>query len=678
MAEITHPPAGGTLNDDTGEKDPNVPASRVPKKISLLLLAACLVVFSGVTLYLLDSSRLLPEPVNPFTPSRPEIGYDYRAEKFGSETEFKEYLAAGGEESDTFFRQPFDSVELFSLQAPVANGMVTNGGASRVSTTNVQVAGIDEPDILKTDGKNMYYAGQTHLYYPVMFDEMLRSSTPSRPVAPTRVIRAFPPAELTEIGSVDQNGEFLLSGNRLIVFNADRLYGYEVVQPEQPLKKWELRYESGNYLETARLYREKLYLVVRQGVNRARPCPSPIFEGVEVDCSLIYHPREPVPVDSLYTAMVVDPQNGTVEQRVSFTGRSRSTVVYMSEDNLYLAYQFEPRRGSFYADFFAQLSKDSSVPESLLARVQEIAGYKISENSKMTEIGAAIEEYLQTLSEDDRLVWENNLENKLQDFFDDHKREYEVSGLVRIELDKMDVVATGAFPGQVLNQFSLDEYEGNLRVATTIGGQWGIGDEQANDVHVLNEKLETIGSATELGLNERIYSARFIADRGYVVTFRQTDPFYVLDLSDPKKPTVAGELKIPGYSAYLHPLSEHLILGIGEQGSQVKASIFDVSDPDQPAEAAKYLLDDYWSEANTNHHAFLLDADHQVFFLPGSRGGYVFSYAGNQLVLKKAVVEFQARRAAYLNDYLYLVGDSGMVVLNEADWEEVNRLEFKN
>ena len=106
-------------------------------------------------------------------------------------------------------------------------------------------------------------------------------------------------------------------------------------------------------------------------------------------------------------------------------------------------------------------------------------------------------------------------------------------------------------PGKVLNQFSLDEYKGDLRIATTIGqnswfGNFGQLAQSFSDVYVLDRNLKTVGVVKDLGKTERIYSVRFLADRGYVVTFRQTDPFYVLDLSNPSSPQVKGELKIPG------------------------------------------------------------------------------------------------------------------------------------
>jgi uncharacterized secreted protein with C-terminal beta-propeller domain len=137
-----------------------------------------------------------------------------------------------------------------------------------------------------------------------------------------------------------------------------------------------------------------------------------------------------------------------------------------------------------------------------------------------------------------------------------------------------------------------------------------------------------------------------------------------------------GQLKIPGYSSYLHPITKDKILGIGKEGSNVKISLFDVSDPERPTEISKYNLDEYWSDILNTHHAFLLDEKHQIFFLPGGRGGYIFSYQNNKFELKRAVSDISAKRAIYINDYLYIIGDNKIVVLNELNWEKINELEF--
>jgi hypothetical protein len=167
--------------------------------------------------------------------------------------------------------------------------------------------------------------------------------------------------------------------------------------------------------------------------------------------------------------------------------------------------------------------------------------------------------------------------------------------------------ATGDVPGFVLNQYSMSEHQDRLRVATTREPLWfpdGSATESESRVTVLAEaagRLTTVGGVGGLGKGERIYAVRFLGDRGYVVTFRQTDPLYTLDLSDPTAPRVRGELKILGYSAYLHPVGEDRLLGVGQDATErgqttgAQLSLFDVSDAARPrriAQAARLgLLD---------------------------------------------------------------------------------------
>ncbi|MDI6884716.1 MAG: beta-propeller domain-containing protein, partial [Hadesarchaea archaeon] len=145
----------------------------------------------------------------------------------------------------------------------------------------------------------------------------------------------------------------------------------------------------------------------------------------------------------------------------------------------------------------------------------------------------------------------------------------------------------GEVPGQVLNQFSMDEYQGYFRIATTTGwmGQ--------NNVYVLDGNLDIVGRLEGLAPGESIYSARFIGSRAYLVTFKKVDPLFVIDLEDPKNPRALGELKIPGYSDYLHPYDETHLIGVGkdtvDMGSfawyqGIKIALFDVSDPENPRE----------------------------------------------------------------------------------------------
>jgi uncharacterized secreted protein with C-terminal beta-propeller domain len=179
--------------------------------------------------------------------------------------------------------------------------------------------------------------------------------------------------------------------------------------------------------------------------------------------------------------------------------------------------------------------------------------------------------------------------------------------------------ASGEVRGHVLNQFSLSELDGRLRVATTEVPEWidaAPRRESESFVTVLEERagrLAEVGRVGGLGRGERIFAVRFIGDVGYVVTFRQVDPLYTVDLSNPASPRVLGELKIRGYSAYLHPVGEGLLLGVGQdataEGRQLgtQVSLFDVSDLRAPRRLHAWSLGSAFSSSAVefDHHAFL-------------------------------------------------------------------------
>lgn len=168
--------------------------------------------------------------------------------------------------------------------------------------------------------------------------------------------------------------------------------------------------------------------------------------------------------------------------------------------------------------------------------------------------------------------------------------------------NSLTYVASAGVEGHLINQFAMDEYKDVLRIAVTATND---DRKSVNRVHTLQQdgaQLQVIGSTPDLAENERIFSARFMGDRGYIVTFRQIDPLFTLDLTDATKPTVRGELKIPGVSTYLHPVGEHQLVGIGNEAGRLKLSYFDVSDIAAPREinALQYSAS---SEAQYDHRA---------------------------------------------------------------------------
>ncbi len=594
---------------------------------------------------------------------------------FSSEDEFKEYLSKTDLMSD-------NDIWLGKSIAPAERAFTetdnTNQGAgysepNRVSETNVQVVGIDEPDIVKTNGKDIYFSKSTYPLYKTI-ERILPQFKQE-----TKVISAFPPENLAVKETIEKSGELLLGEDVLVVFSDEEITGYNLSNLKE---EWNIELNNSSVVEDARLLNDKIYLVIKQGINTFQPCPiKPLSlnkQEVEVRCVDIYRPEVSIPTDVTYTVFLLDIETGKTEKQLSFVGNSGDTTIYMSENALYVAYAYYADFVDFSYNFYQKEAKDL-VPKTVLTKIQKLLSYEISSQGKISEMNIILQNYYNSLSDDERMRIENEMTNRMSDYYKGHKRELERLGIVKIDNDSLRIESIGETPGRLLNQFSLDEYNGYLRVAVTLGqSNWRFnigGADTANDIYVLDDKLEIKGFEQDLGLTEQIYSVRFIGDKGYLVTFRQTDPFYVLDLKDPENPTVKGELKIPGFSSYLHPISENLILGIGKEGSKVKLSLFDVSDPANPKESSKYLLEEYWTDVLNNHHAFLIDAKHNIFFLPGNKGGYIFSY-DNKLRLERAVSNISPKRAIYINDYLYIISDDKIVVLNENGWEEVNDLDL--
>jgi uncharacterized secreted protein with C-terminal beta-propeller domain len=273
----------------------------------------------------------------------------------------------------------------------------------------------------------------------------------------------------------------------------------------------------------------------------------------------------------------------------------------------------------------------------------------------------------------------------------------ETMNIARFSIDgsKIGYAGSGRIEGGIDDQFSMDEYEGHLRVATTV--RW---PRTYNNLYVMDANMDIAGQVSGYAEGERIYSARFMGTRGYVVTFRQTDPLFVFDLSNPASPKITGELKVPGFSSYLHPVSQNVILGVGRDvydiyrmdrdGNQVvvgqntggvKISLFDVSDMGKPKELDTLVLGDYgYTELLDNHRAAMFkNSDNLLGFCGYSgddrrgyfEGAFLISYAGDKLseagrleyrnpydwyILDEDIL-YTGERLAYIGDTLYFLQD---------------------
>lgn len=265
-----------------------------------------------------------------------------------------------------------------------------------------------------------------------------------------------------------------------------------------------------------------------------------------------------------------------------------------------------------------------------------------------------------------------------------------VTHLYKFDLtqDDLPLVATGVVSGWAINQYAVDEHEGFLRIATSSG--WG--RTSSNNVFVLEQNdsdLLVTGAITGLAVSEQIYAVRFMGDRGFVVTFRQTDPLFALDLSDSSNPRVAGELKIPGFSTYLHPVDENHLVSVGRYADPVtgiasysQLSLFDVSDMANPRLVATTPLvgEGWWmgrSEAETDPHAFGFYPEQGVVAIPVSSGYWGGFDSTGLAVIKVDAAGFTAlgrvaqagyrHRSLRIGGVLFAVSDSSVIAVDMLD-----------
>ncbi|WP_207586710.1 beta-propeller domain-containing protein [Halomontanus rarus] len=534
------------------------------------------------------------------------------------------------------------------------------GGADRYSETNVQEAALDEPDVLKSDGQTIYYAD--------------RARHTRNGYGDTHVVDASEPAAPSKVAEIPTSGELLLADDVVVSVARDRLQGYDVSEPSEPEQTWSTTVDG--HVETARLADGELYLVVADRADAGDPCPiEPLgSDGPEVACTDVHYPTEQTDADTVYTTMRVDTATGEVEDRVSFLGSARTTATYVSENAVYLTYADSPSQAELRLEFLLTDGKEL-LDVDAIDRLERLETYDISDRAKRIEIDAILQEWRSGFDREERRSVDRDFEDAWESYAEEHMRQFTRTGVVKVGIDgDLAVSAAGSVPGTPLNQWSMDEHDGHLRIATTVRAP---GVDSENDLYVLDGDLETVGEVVGMGVDERIYSVRYEGDTAYVVTFREIDPFHVIDVSDPENPELQGELKLPGFSTYMHPLGEDRVLGIGEEAGNVKAVIFDASDPENPVVEDDAVLEDRWSAVRNSHNAFLIDERHGVFFLPGSEGGHVFAYEDGLERVTTVETDGPALRAMYLDDYLYVFGEAELVVVDETTWEEETYLDLR-
>ena len=510
---------------------------------------------------------------------------------FSDETTLRNYIVANTQGVSNYAGGPLDSRyfarggDLSSIEtAPVPQPAVppsltgqstatydSSSESNSFSTTNIQVAGVDEADTVKTDGIYIYVSSNDYTnnknYVSILKADiqdprviakitlennmylagMYLSQDSSRLIVVGSKYGDLSPSPLPML--VGGNGEILVYSN--FINNVETFLNvYDISDKVHPTLAENFTL-SGSYFNS-RMIGDYLYAVVSQPAyvleNNVVPLPTIYADSAvsEVFPSKIYYSpsanySEAANNYFTYTTFVgLNVKNSSQELANMTVLMGGASTMYVSLSNIYVTYPTWNEGGEY-----------TSI-------------YRISINNSAL-----------------------SLESK------------------------------GAVGGSVLNQYSMDEYNGNYRLATT---NWK--ETTENAVYVLDQNLTTLGSLqlANTELRETIQSTRFIGDKAYIVTYEQKDPFFVLDMSAPAAPSVAGKMEIPGYSSYLHPYDENHIIGLGMENSTVKLSLFDVTNINAPAEIAKYdVQGDYsYSDALYEPKAFLLDKSKQLLVIPVS------------------------------------------------------------
>jgi uncharacterized secreted protein with C-terminal beta-propeller domain len=489
--------------------------------------------------------------------------------------------------------------DLVAKGAPVPSAALGQAGAARedsalqqgvdYSGTNVQEEGVDEPDLVKTDGRTVF---------------AIANGTLNAVAVNGGKPQLLDTLKLNTVATY----ELLLHGKRLLVIGRGGYWAEplpasaKLIMPYQPASSvlTEVDVSDPKALEVVRtLELDGAYVAARLVGSTVR-----LVASSQVPASLPF----------------VQPANGAPEA-VAFAKRHNASVLANARVGKWLP-SYRIKRAGHRAG-----REHAAVQCRRVTRPASFSGLGML-TVLTIDLAKGLEPVDSTaLMTDARIVYasQENLyvaTERWADRPDPAQPQAEQPGATTA-IHRFDITnpaksvyrGSGKVSGFLLSQWSLSEFKGVLRVVSTeTPAWWGAGGDSESFLTTLrlaDNGLDQVGRVGELGKGERVYAVRFVGDTGYVVTFRQVDPLYTVDLADPAKPRVLGELKIPGYSAYLHPIGEDLLLGIGQdadengrtQGTQI--SIFDVSDLRKPTRLHTKALGLGWSEAESDHHAFL-------------------------------------------------------------------------
>jgi inhibitor of cysteine peptidase len=558
------------------------------------------------------------------------------------------------------------------------------------STTNIQVQGVDEADVIKTDGEYIYQVNHERII----------------------IAKAYPANEMTIIDTLkfDEKSmrlhEIYVDDKHLVVIGSSYL-DFEEEDQEMNQKEIAPRHH--------RRHTVKAIIYNIQDKANITPIREVELEGDYVTSRKIGSSLYLIANKYLDVYTILDHKNEVPAPIYRDSIGFGETMVMDYQDIHYF-------------------------PNSIEPNYLMIGGLDLSDLEKEMDVSTYLGTGENIYASQDHLfvaVTQYDVENKSK-LESTYKRHHisKSSAIYKFKLDQGNVqyVSQGDVPGKILNQFSMDEHNGYFRIATTTGEMWREDEHTSkNNLYILDEQLHLSGKIEDIAPGEKIYSVRFMGDRGYMVTFKTVDPLFVIDLTDPAAPSILGKLKIPGYSDYLHPYDENHIIGFGKDTKEytqgkgnpnvayyqgMKIAMFDVSDVSNPKEKFVEIIGDRGTDSELlyNHKALLFSKERNLLSFPirvmeidekqkktaditqygefTFQGAYVYEVNLEQgFTLRKKITHISddeyfksgkhwynsnnnVERIIYIGDTLYTLS-KGMIQAHELGrFEEINRIEI--
>ncbi len=466
------------------------------------------------------------------------------------------------------------------------------------SETNVQEAGIDEPDFIKTNGQIIAVLQDNTLH---IIDPELNSSEPLSSL---------------RLDGLGWGSEMFLAGERVWVMARTDLYSLSPLTARMiPEGSWE----------------PHTTIVEIDITDPTQPIQvaSMVIEGSYVSARVVNDIARIVVSSPPSDLPFVTPQGPSAEEVA--LAANKQAIVGTTIENWVPSYVYESKEGNVTQGQLVDCKQVSHPSKFSGFTSLSVLDVELTSDMKPPAATSVLTDGETVYASPENLYISTTDYPEIVPFAEENSQNIEKEYLTSIHQftmkpgEKTEYKASIEVKGHLLNQFAMSEHAGNLRVATTIGAPWGFDESNESVVTVIeisDEGLTEVGQVGGMGKGERIFAVRFIGNLGYVVTFRQTDPFYTLDLTDPKTPKVRGELKITGYSGYLHPIEENLILGIGQEATEegvttgTKAALYDVEDLDDPKVVSTWSPGSGRSSAEWDHHAFLWWPPEGIAVLP--------------------------------------------------------------